>query len=524
MKNLKEMLGTMTAVIYCRVSDPEQVKKGHGLQSQEAVCREFAKRRGYDVVKVFHENLTGSASERPVMNELLTYLRKHKRSGGLMVIIDDLSRFARGHRAHWALRDQLREAGGILVSPNVEFREDADSALVEGMLVTMAQHQREKGAEQTKSRMRGRVMNGYWPFYTPRGYRHEHKAGEGKVLVRDEPDASILQEALEGFATGRFQTRAEVKRFLEIHPSFARLTNQLVQLFLTRPLYAGYVGKSEWNIPLRQGKHGGLISLETFERIQERLKEKPRAPARKDIRADFPLRGMVSCSDCEKPLTACWSTSKTGVKHAYYLCFEKSCARNRKSIRREKLESEFDALLARVTPTQSLVDIAFAMFKDAWTQRAAQAQALAANCKREATLVEHQIEKLLDRVVEATSESVIGAYEKRIVAMERQALVLREKSQNAVRPQQPFEELFELAIRFLANPSKLWATGKIEYRNIVLRLTFAERLCYSAENGFRTPKTTFPFNLLDGLTAGLKQMAEGVSAPIRSQNIVLQGV
>ena len=499
-----------SCVIYCRVSDEEQVKKGHGLKSQEAVCREYARYRGYDVVEVFHENLSGKYAERPVMKELLAFLRKHKRKGGLVVIIDDLSRFARGHRAHWALRDQLKEAGGILESPSVQFGEDADSALIEGMLVTMAQHQREKGAEQTKSRMRGRVLNGYWPFYTCRGYRHEHRAGEGKVLVRDEPDASILQEALEGFASGRFQTRAEVRRFLERHPSFARLTNQLVQLFLTRPIYAGYVGKPEWDIPLRKGKHEGLISLETFERIQKRLTEKPKAAARKDIRADFPLRGMVSCAECGNPLTSCWSTSKTGTKHAYYMCFEKGCSRNRKSIRREKLEDAFSAILARVTPNKSLVEVAERMFRQAWMQRAAQAKAFASTCQREAAQIERQIEKLLDRVVEAGSESVMRAYEKRIAGLERQALVLREKAQSAAQPKQPFDELFELAISFLANPWNLWRSGKMEHRNLVLRLTFAERLYYCAKDGFRTPKTTFPFSILSDLRAAFEQMAEGV--------------
>ncbi|WP_457488886.1 recombinase family protein, partial [Tardiphaga sp. P5_C10] len=176
MKKLKQqLLSTTKAIIYCRVSAEEQVKKGHGLKSQEAVCREFARYRGYEVIEVFNENLSGKITERPVMHELLMFLRKHKRQGGLVVIIDDLSRFARGHRAHWALRDQLKEAGGMLESPNVQFGDDADSALIEGMLVTMAQHQREKGAEQTRSRMRGRVLNGYWPFYLCRGYRHEHK-------------------------------------------------------------------------------------------------------------------------------------------------------------------------------------------------------------------------------------------------------------------------------------------------------------------------------------------------------------
>ncbi|KAB2877740.1 MAG: hypothetical protein F9K38_12185 [Pseudorhodoplanes sp.] len=106
--------------------------------------------------------------------------------------------------------------------------------------------------------------------------------------------------------------------------------------------------------------------------------------------------------------------------------------------------------------------------------------------EREAEQVERQIQKLLHRVVEAGSDAVIKVYEKRIATLERQALVLREKSEKTARPKQPFDELFELAVQFLANPSKLWASGKMEHRNLVLRLTFAERLCYCAESGFRT--------------------------------------
>jgi len=40
--------------------------------------------------------------------------------------------------------------------------------------------------------------------------------------VRDEPNASIVQEALEGYASGRFESQAEIKRFLESQPLFPK--------------------------------------------------------------------------------------------------------------------------------------------------------------------------------------------------------------------------------------------------------------------------------------------------------------
>ena len=43
-----------------------------------------------------------------------------------------------------------------------------------------------------------------------------------------------------------------------------------------------------WDVSVRKGHHEGLISLEAFEKIQKRVKEDARAPARKDLSADFP--------------------------------------------------------------------------------------------------------------------------------------------------------------------------------------------------------------------------------------------
>ena len=79
----------------------------------------------------------------------------------------------------------------------------------EYILATVAQHQRRKNAEQTRNRMRARLLKGYWPFACPVGYRYQRVSGRGNMLVRNEPLASIVQEALEGYASGRFQLQAD---------------------------------------------------------------------------------------------------------------------------------------------------------------------------------------------------------------------------------------------------------------------------------------------------------------------------
>jgi len=243
-----------------------------------------------------------------------------------------------------------------------------------------------------------------------------------KILVRDEPLASIVQEALEGFASGRFQTQGEVKRFLETHPEYPRDRNddvrfQRVTELLTRPVYAGYVEAPAWGVSLRQGQHESLISFETYTKIQERLNGKARAPARKDLNADFPLRGAVACGCCATPLTACWSKGRT-ARYAYYLCPKHGCANYRNSIARETIEGEFEELLRTLQPTEKLGRLARAMFEDLWNHRLASAERHGRALRAELAKIDRQVEQFLDRIADANVPSVISAYETRIRKLE----------------------------------------------------------------------------------------------------------
>ena len=223
------------------------------------------------------------------------------------MLIDDVSRLARGLDAHLQLRVAISKAGGKLESPSIEFGEDSDSQLIENLLASVSQHQRQKNAEQVVHRMRARAMNGYWVTSRIWGYRYEKVHGHGKLLVRDEPMASVIKEALEGFASGRFQSQMDVKLFLERSAVFPCGKNglhlQRVKDVLQRVFYAGYITLPNWGIHLVPGKHEPLITYETYERIQERLAGKPKAPARTEHHQDFPLRGYTACAGCGHLLT-----------------------------------------------------------------------------------------------------------------------------------------------------------------------------------------------------------------------------
>ena len=447
---------TTKAVIYCRVSNVKQTTRGNGLASQETRCREYAKYKGYEVVDVYQDDVSGGLIDRPGMQAMLAHLRLHRKDPHV-VIIDDISRLARGMEAHLQLRAAIGKAGGVLESPSVEFGEDSDSILVEHLLASVSQHQRQKNGEQTKNRMRGRVMNGYWVFHAPPGYRYERVAGHGKLLVRDEPVASIITEALEGYASGRFQTQAEVKRFLEGQPYYPKdlpngeIRNQRITNLLKKPIYAGYIEIPNWDVSLRKGHHEPLVSFECHQRIQERLNGTAKVPYRKNLHEDFPLRGFVSCGDCGKPMTGSWSKGRS-QRYGYYMCFEKGCVSYRKSIRKEEIETAFEGLLEQAQPSEGLCHLVFEMFKDLWEHRLSQSTALIRTMKKELKKVDKQVTQLLDRIVDASSDTLVTAYENRVTALEKRKFELNEKITAKGKPAQGFDESFRTAIEFLGNP------------------------------------------------------------------------
>ncbi len=490
---------TNKAVIYCRVSSPDQVKNGHGLTSQETRCREFAKYRNLEVVQVFHEEgISGSLIDRPAMKRMLAYLRQHKNQQ-IIVLIDDISRLARSLRAHIELRMEIQHAGGVLQSPSIEFGEDSDSQLVENLLASVSQHHRQKNAEQVYNRMRARMLAGYWIMRVPKGYKME-KRSDGKVMVRDEPVASIIQQGLEGFAYDRFSSVVELKAFFESQPEFPKdrkgeVHFQRVIDMLNQQLYSGYYEYARWNIGLLRGKHEPIISFDIYNRIQDKLHGRMKAPARRDINEDFPLRGFVLCDCCNAPLKGCWSIGRGG-KYPYYLCHTKGCELYGKSIKRDDLEGDFEALLKEITPSPVMVKLVEDVVERAKDIKLGSYEEIRAGLMKDRKLVDHKIQQFLDRIVTTDSAILVATYEKQVKQLENQKAVIDERLENCGVVDESFEKVNRTALEFLANPHRFWRMADLTGKRIVLKAAFAKQIAYKKGVGYRTAALSLPFSVL----------------------------
>jgi len=502
------------ALIYCRVSSKKQEIEGSGKLSQEHRCRQYAASLGLPVEEVFGDTKTagGDFMKRPGMVGMIDYLRAHRRKRYL-VIFDDLKRFARDTEFHWTLRRTLTKYKAIPYCLNFRFEDTAEGRFFETIVAAGGELERHQLGRQAVQKMTARVEQGYCVTRAPMGYRYERTKNEGALLVPNEPFASILREALEGFASRRFESRAEVQRFLESCPEWPRATagkrkgsinENYVTNMLRHPVYAGLVSAPYWGVSIRKGRHDGLISVETHERIIERLDGGKRAPARKDLSADFPLRGFVECT-CGTPLTASWPRGRNG-HYAYYFCFNNSCESYGKSIKRDKIEGEFQALLETLSPSPALVGIAANMFERGWEARRKNVAGRLDDLRLQLKDTERQIEALLDRVVEAKTQLVAHALEERVEKLNKEKLVLAEKIARGAQPLKSFDQSLRTALTFLANPCKLWSLDRIEYKRAVLKLAFADNLQYGRNEGFRTANLSMPFMALADFTSGGKRM------------------
>ena len=508
------------AVLYARVSAPSQVKRGQGIDSQLTRCREFAKHKRYEVAEVFSdEGVSGNLIDRPGMLAMLDWLKRNHNSGPYVVIIDDISRLARGIRQHLDLRDAIAKTGANLESPAIEFGHDADSRMIENILATISQHHREKNAEQTRNRMRARVMNGFYVFAPVWGYSYGKHSSGAKILVPDE-NAPIIKEALEGYASNRFESAAEVARWLSQFPSIPKngkgiVVRQRAYELLQRSLYCGRITIEKWNLYLHPGKHEPLISFETWLKIQEKIEGRSYRPAKSNINEDFILRGSVTCATCDHPMTAGWTKGRS--KHyPYYYCQNTGCADWKKTIRAENIHGEFDELLKKMQPSSGLLKLARAILKDLWEQQADASRNVASDSRAEVAALDRKISTLVDRIMETDSPAIINAYETKVKSYEMEKAKLQEAHSNQS-PARSFEDLYRTASGLLSSPWNLWRTADFMEQKRLLRMLFPNKIQYARNGGYRTAGIAAPFRLLEDLRAPKCGVVgpEGLEPPTR---------
>lgn len=303
-------------VIYIRISTDEDLQKW-SLAGQHEELTRFAEKRGWKIFNEYKDEITGSASKRPGLDEL----RNDMAAGCFTVIlVVDQDRISRMEPIDWEFfKKELRECGVKLVTPAQEIDfEDEDSELVSDVFNLFARHQRRK---LKKAMRRGRaqaVKAGKWLGRVPYGYMKNKDGG----LVPDPETASVVRYIFQEYAKGKGAPRLAHYDLDHIpSPNGTKWNKEVVVDMLRNPVYAGIlsfrgVDGHTW----KENNHEAIVDKKTFEACQQILYQRGAHNHfyMAQNRSHTLLNGVLVC-ECGKILTV-KPIKKTvkGRRYEYY--------------------------------------------------------------------------------------------------------------------------------------------------------------------------------------------------------------
>ncbi|MEK7088776.1 MAG: recombinase family protein [Patescibacteria group bacterium] len=491
-------------LIYARVSSKRQETDGTGLMSQDSRCVKELDRLSIPYDKTFPDSYSGGGDfmKRPAMRELLAYIdaNPHKK---FLVVFDDLKRFARDAKFHFELKTAFHIRDVKLLCLNYNFDESAEGKFVELMFAGQAQLEREQNRRQVIQKQKARLDLGYWPFGAKKGYQLIKDPVHGKLSIATKEGLEVLKPALENFALGVFVRKIDVCRFL-VEKGFwtkqspEKYIDKLTQI-LKDPFHMGDIEYPIWEVSRRRGKHEGIISAETFDLIQKRLKKEDSGiRIRRDVSSDFPLRNLVLCAHCLNPLTAAWTTNaRKKSRWPYYVCHTKGCEAYGKSLRKNDVEDGFIAILQKNNLKPEVGELVTLMFDRTWGDETKKESGLHQQDKDHKDSLSNEIALLAKMAASAKSEAVRSVYEGQIEGLAEQIESLDGKLAIKADMNIPYRTALDKSTTMLKSPYKAWINLDLLEQRRLFYFIFDTKLPYSQKEGYRTNEVPTAIRLFE---------------------------
>lgn len=330
------------AVLYARVSTPDQQREGYSIPAQVKLLEDYAALNGIAIVSSHIDVETARKSGRIAFGNMLRHLRRHPEVR--IILVEKTDRLYRNLK-DWAIIDDL----GVevhFVKENVVMSDGCRSSekFVHGIKVLMAKAYIDNLSEETRKGMLEKAQQGHWPSFAPLGYLNV-KGGQGRNIIAVDPELGpIATRLFDWYATGLYSLKDVTAKAraagMRYRKSGRPVGASTVHSLLRNRLYAG---SFEWRGETYQGVHEPLVSPDIWEAVQQILDERSTANIRAKPRR-FPFTGLIKCGHCGCALVAQIQKGK----YIYYRCsgFRGKCPE--RFVRQEVLEEHFVELLRKL--------------------------------------------------------------------------------------------------------------------------------------------------------------------------------
>lgn len=327
----------LIAALYIRVSTADQAEKGYSLETQLLEIRQKAVEFGAtDFVEFIDDGYSGEYINRPALTELRDGLDKKSFD---MVVIYDPDRLARNLAHQLIITEEIEKSGAKLLFVSVSFEASHEGKLFYSMRGAIAAYEKEKIKERTMRGKKGKarqgklVNNGHCYGYN---YDKEHC-----MYIINEQQAAIVRQIFALCINDKLGTVLICEKLNQegipaprgkqwIASSIHRiLTNSayrgVVQSMKHKSIKTGFKTRrretrpeSDW-IPIEVP---AIVDDNTWHCAQTQL-QKNKIFAKKNIKYDHLLNGLVYCGHCGKKMTIKHSGNSTNIV-SYYACLSQT--------------------------------------------------------------------------------------------------------------------------------------------------------------------------------------------------------
>jgi len=505
------------ALVYCRVSSKRQEKERFGLETQEAMCKEWCEKNDVKIAKIIKDWwISWSTFERDGFDEVLSILDKQKKQlqkkltkkGETEIkepmithfVCVDNSRVSRNDNLVETLlmTSRIRDAGvEILYVLNPIDVNTSAWMLQENILYAFASFERRNIRIKAINGMKARLYEWYRPFGSvPMGY-DKAREGKNKIVVINPVSWPILREALEMYASWFLESDSAVLRYLWekwVVSKSPRNINSKYHKSLTEKLfapyrmyfYAGYLYYPSWTEDVIQGKHEALVSMKVIEQIIERrawsnmiwkthLKNNP----------DFPLKDFIACGNCWTKLCGYWSQGRK-KKYAYYGCPNNKCD-HRFQVQRDILTEQFNEMMNTSWLDEGMRELIKTVLEKLWSERAGFEKYLLDDKRKAIVEIDEKLKKLRIAISNTKNPELAQEFEEEweIIKAEKTKLT-EELHKKTAMDDAEFSKLLQQAKDIFLAPKTVRELSNTELKRMLITILFGDRLLYSKENRFRT--------------------------------------
>jgi site-specific DNA recombinase len=364
--------GSLTAVIYLRVSTKEQAEKGgeaegYSIPAQREACKHKATSLGAVLVEEFVDRgASGTSMARPELQRLLAYVKENPVN---FVVIHKVDRLARNTAHHLAINLAVKTAGATLVSATENIDETPEGELMLTMLGGMSTYySRNLGREVLKGSMQ-KAKTGGTLGRAPLGYLNVRQTENGRELRTVQIDpvrGPLMKWAFEAYATGDWSLRRLLDELTSrglASPSTRKTPEKPLELshlhkLLRHPYYKGVVRYRGAEYP---GKHPPLVSDATWNQVQQTLTANNLAGERQREHNHY-LKGSIFCGNCQSRMIITNTRNRWGTLYPYFICLGRHQKRTTCTFKAvliqtvEELVEEHYATVQLTTKTRDMIE------------------------------------------------------------------------------------------------------------------------------------------------------------------------